>query len=800
MPKQLDLRIQYKYDKESNWNSLGNIPPSGELLFYEPSEEHDKIRLKIGDGLHVPVELPWAYIGEYGEEPEPTVISSVSLTVNGLTRDNTPQNTSITTNTEGCTATISYWSKDSDILDNSTKFEELTSYNVHIKLEADNRHIFGGNIINVDVNNQIGYSQKLYTDKTVIEFTVPLECPDDPSWPEEPDYITLYNVDLALDGCEHGNTLNDVSIDYTYPDDSIKYSFYKINSITETFVGGKSYTIQVELSAKEGYEFSSSIDNINVKINGQLISNKEFSNSSLKIYYTTTASYAQEKAKVPTQRESLTFNGTTQSPSWNNYNTDVMTLSTSEGTSSAWGAGQYYAIFKLKNGYQWEDGTTADKQVPWTIEKAYIAYTLTGFEELEEYTVNLTNLRSDALEKSLKLKITSSHYTGTVSITNRINLEDSIKVEITDNNVVINGEKCTTNAVSGSFDIVLPADNNYNSASKTVYVKTTLADTILNNNDWSIINEAAVNGVAGSIWNVGDVKQVRLNNYKVTTSNNVTESIFGNFYAYIIDFNRDNTYSIEFQCFKLLNSQDVALIDNDYPYSVYPQNLLKYTGYAFSLNSECGSGLENYGTEYGPPSWVNIYKRALVPMYNSFDEKLKAVTVTFNSVKNINLRLYVTFGDAGYHLDGSDGAITETQTNNNEGFKLILPSCSELSSSAELFHMDVAEGVDWGDLLTLSYDDSKIYKYYKSGNNIIKRKYNNPVISESCMYWTRDIMTYTTHYAGDMQEPGTAFSALFYDNYYDAMLSKDEFQSEVYNRSLGITPIFRVGNANYTPD
>jgi hypothetical protein len=70
---------------------------------------------------------------------------------------------------------------------------------------------------------------------------------------------------------------------------------------------------------------------------------------------------------VPSQSGTLTYNGSEQSPSWNNYDPEQLTIS---GVTPVVNAGGYNAIFTPKPGYQWWDGTTEFKTVEWTIRKA----------------------------------------------------------------------------------------------------------------------------------------------------------------------------------------------------------------------------------------------------------------------------------------------------------------------------------------------------------------------------------------------------------------------------------------------
>ena len=70
---------------------------------------------------------------------------------------------------------------------------------------------------------------------------------------------------------------------------------------------------------------------------------------------------------VPTQNGTLTYNGQAQSPSWNAYNPDALTLG---GVTTGTNAGTYTATFTPKGNYKWADGTQTAKEVTWTISAA----------------------------------------------------------------------------------------------------------------------------------------------------------------------------------------------------------------------------------------------------------------------------------------------------------------------------------------------------------------------------------------------------------------------------------------------
>lgn len=81
--------------------------------------------------------------------------------------------------------------------------------------------------------------------------------------------------------------------------------------------------------------------------------------------YTATVKFSI--TNVPTQGDSLTYTGSAQSPTLNNYDSAELTLG---GTTSGTNAGSYNATVTPKSGYQWSDGTTTAKTVTWTIGKA----------------------------------------------------------------------------------------------------------------------------------------------------------------------------------------------------------------------------------------------------------------------------------------------------------------------------------------------------------------------------------------------------------------------------------------------
>ena len=78
------------------------------------------------------------------------------------------------------------------------------------------------------------------------------------------------------------------------------------------------------------------------------------------------------RLNLPTQRGTLTYNGASQSPSWNGYDpADHPAQLLIGGTTSATDANpNYTATFTPQSGYAWADGTQGTRDATWVINKA----------------------------------------------------------------------------------------------------------------------------------------------------------------------------------------------------------------------------------------------------------------------------------------------------------------------------------------------------------------------------------------------------------------------------------------------
>lgn len=270
-------------------------------------------------------------------------------------------------------------------------------------------------------------------------------------------------------------------------------------------------------------------------------------------------------ANVPAQSGTLTYNKSSQSPSWSNYNTTYMTIG---GTTSGTNAGNYTASFTPKTDYRWSDGATTAKSVVWSIGKA------TGTLTVSKTTIKLS------LSKLTDTFTIGGNYDGTLSVTS--NATGVATVSRSGNTVTVSHVHQTNG--EATITVSCTAGTNYSApASKTVKVTAEFILATLNDNSWAAIH--SVSGTGASYWAVGDRKAVAVSG---TVG---TQAVNGTYYAYIIGFNHNSSKEgngITFGTFKtaLSGGTDICLVDGKY--NGYSTNGTKYFNMNHSSNTNAG--------------------------------------------------------------------------------------------------------------------------------------------------------------------------------------------------------------------
>ena len=446
---------------------------------------------------------------------------------------------------------------------------------------------------------------------------------------------------------------------------------------------------------------------------------------------------------VPTQAGILTYTGAAQSPSWNGYDTEKLTIG---GTTSGTNAGSYVATFTPKEGYEWADGTKTAKSVTWTISKASLSVpaqsgtlTYTGSAQSPQWsnydsnkltiggTSTATNAGSYAatftpkanyqwsdgstsaksvtwaigkaagsltLEKS-SVTLNISSLTESVAVTRAgdgvISATSSntatARVEVSGTSVKITGLKAGTAKIT----VKVTAGTNHTAPSdKTINVTVSLPDTSLANNTPDIIAAAAKSGQAANYWSVGDKVGIAVNGSFGGLSYNNTV------YAFILGFNHNSSVeggnSIHFQFGKTAAGVDIAFV-----------NSYGSTSTGFCMNtSNTNSG-----------GWNNSYMRKTIcPAF------LAALPKAWQNIIAACTKYSDNTGG------GSNTASYVTATSD----KIWL-----------LSEMEVQGTRSYANSAEANYQ--KQYDYYRNGNS--KVKYQHTATTSACYWWLRSV--YASH-------------------------------------------------------
>lgn len=468
---------------------------------------------------------------------------------------------------------------------------------------------------------------------------------------------------------------------------------------------------------------------------------------------------------VPTQAGILTYTGAAQSPSWNGYDTEKLTIG---GTTSGTNAGSYVATFTPKEGYEWADGTKTAKSVTWTISKASLSVpaqsgtlTYTGSAQSPKWsnydsnklTIGGTNTATNAgsyaatfapkdnyqwsdgstsaksvtwaigkaagsltlAKSSVTLNISS--LTESVAVTRAgdgvISAMSSntatAKVEVSGTSVKITGLKTGTAKIT----VKVAAGTNHTAPSdKTIDVTISLPDTSLANNTPDIIAAAAKSGQAANYWSVGDKVGIAVNGSFGGLSYNNTV------YAFILGFNHNSSVeggnSIHFQFGKTAAGVDIAFV-----------NSYGSTGTGFCMNtSNTNSG-----------GWNNSYMRKTIcPAF------LAALPTAWQNIIAACTKYSDNTGG------GSNTASYVTATSD----KIWL-----------LSEMEVQGTRSYANSAEANYQ--KQYDYYKNGNS--KVKYQHTATTTACNWWLRSVRASSAYYFCYVGTGGSAYYAYAYISY-----------------------------------
>ena len=319
---------------------------------------------------------------------------------------------------------------------------------------------------------------------------------------------------------------------------------------------------------------------------------------------------------VPAQSGSLTYTGSTQSPTWKGYDSSMMTIG---GVTSGINAGTYTATFTPIGKYVWTDGTQEAKSVSWTIGRAEVknvpaqtgSVTYNGSAQSPSWsnynssqlTIGGTSSATNAGSYSATFTPTSNYKwsdgtttaksaswtigkaTGSITLsasslsltypktsgTITVTRPGSGTVTASSGStniatVSVSGTTITVTAKatgSATITVNVGADTNYTApSSKTFTVAVTLVSKTLSSNSWAVIKAVSVAGQGANYWSVGATKSVTINGkVGATTISSLKVD------AFIIGFNhnsgKEGSNRIHFLLGKI-SGKFVGLVDSSY--------------------------------------------------------------------------------------------------------------------------------------------------------------------------------------------------------------------------------------------
>ena len=193
---------------------------------------------------------------------------------------------------------------------------------------------------------------------------------------------------------------------------------------------------------------------------------------------------------VPSQSGALTYNGSSQSPTWSGYSATQMTIG---GTTSGTNAGSYTATFTPKANYRWSDGTTTAKSVSWSIGKA-----------AGSLDISPTSMTLDTTTKSKTITVTRSG-DGAISATSSNTA--AATVSVSGNTVTVTGKASGSATITVS---VAEGTNHTAPASKTCAVTANFLNSNFASNTWEQIIAACQSGNVPDTWVAGDNKTMTI--------------------------------------------------------------------------------------------------------------------------------------------------------------------------------------------------------------------------------------------------------------------------------------------------
>ena len=481
---------------------------------------------------------------------------------------------------------------------------------------------------------------------------------------------------------------------------------------------------------------------------------------------------------VPAQSGSLTYTGSTQSPTWKGYDSSMMTIG---GVTSGINAGTYTATFTPIGKYVWTDGTQEAKSVSWTIGRAEVknvpaqtgSVTYNGSAQSPSWsnynssqlTIGGTRSATNAGSYSATFTPTSNYKwsdgtttaksaswtigkaTGSITLsasslsltypktsgTITVTRPGSGTVTASSGStniatVSVSGTTITVTAKatgSATITVNVGADTNYTApSSKTFTVAVTLVSKTLSSNSWAVIKAVSDAGQGANYWSVGATKSVTINGkVGATTISSLKVD------AFIIGFNhnsgKEGSNRIHFQIGKV-SGKAVALCDSQY-------------------NSAGSSAMFHMNSSSSNSSgWNGSYMRKTL-LGNS---NTPASTLENSLMAALPSDLLAVMQTVTKYTDNTgDGSNSSGNVTSTTDYLFLL---AEFEVFGTRYYANQYE-----------QNSQKQYEYYKAGNSRVA--YNHSAVSTAVWWWLRSAYYTYSYFFCDVNTDGSYnFSIAYY--------------------------------------
>ena len=488
-------------------------------------------------------------------------------------------------------------------------------------------------------------------------------------------------------------------------------------------------------------------------------------------------------AKAPSQSGSLTYTGSAQSPTWNDYSSTQLTIG---GTTSATNAGSHTATFTPTSNYQWSDGTITARSVAWQIQRAAISTTPTQSGSLTytgsaqspswsnydsskltiggttsgtnagSYNATFTptsnyqwsdggtgaktvawkigkaagslslNKTSITLNKSTSATTITVTRAGDGAITATSSSTSIATVSVSGNTVTVTGKAYGSATITVK---VAEGTNHTAPANKTCAVQVNLFNATLNSNTWAAIKAASDIDEGANYWSAGDTKTIKING-------KVGNFTFSNLSinAFILGFNhnsaKEGTHRIHWQLGKIGGTM-VGLCDNQYNSSV--------SGAGYFHMNDSNTNVGGWKDSSMRKTLLGNSKTPSSPLANSL---MAALPSDLRAV----MKSVTKYTDNTGNGSNSSGNVTATTD------YLWLLAEFEVHGSRNYANQ-------------YEQNSQAQYAYYKAGNS--KIAYNHTAVSTAVWWWLRSPYYSNTNYFCNVSTGGGSGN---YNAYYSAAL------------------------------